>query len=114
MYNYRFDPAGRAINMNPLYQANLPTVYSPSGEITQVPVYDSNGKIKEYQEVKNNNKNTSLVTNTNVAPTTYSLNPDYSPLEDTQEEVYDEVAPKRKGGNIRKNYSQSSIVRAFK
>jgi hypothetical protein len=115
MYNYRFDPSGRAINMNPLYQANLPTVYSPSGEITQVPVYDSNGKIKEYREVNNNNnKNTSLVTNTNVAPTTYSLNPDYAPLEDTQEDVYDEVAPKRKGGNIRKNYSQSSIVRAFK
>jgi hypothetical protein len=29
LYNYRYDKSGRAINMNPLYQANIPQMYNP-------------------------------------------------------------------------------------
>ncbi len=43
MYNYRFDPAGRAINMNPLYQPNMPTVYSEQKNANMLPVYDADG-----------------------------------------------------------------------
>jgi hypothetical protein len=117
MYNYRFDPQGRAINMNPLYQPNIPTMYGNQKNPNMIPVKDADGNIIEYRFV-GPSSNTSMATPTYVestAPTTYSLNPDYTPLEDTQEEVYDEVAPKnRKGGTVKKNYSQSSIVRQFK
>jgi hypothetical protein len=44
MYNYRFDPAGRAINMNPLYQPNMPTVYSEQKNANMLPVYDADGQ----------------------------------------------------------------------
>lgn len=119
MYNYRFDSSGRAVNMNPLYQANVPTLYSNSGEATHVPVYDANGKIKGYKEVTTNKGYTPTSVNpiatSSSTSTTYTPNEDYTPLEQTQEDIYDEVAPKRKGGGkIKKNYSQSSIVRAFK
>jgi hypothetical protein len=82
LYNYRFDPSGRAVNMNPLYQPNMPTVYTPEDEITHVPVYDDNGKIKGYRELN-------------------------------ETDAVDE-SKQRRGGKTKKNYSQSSIVRAFK
>jgi hypothetical protein len=116
MYNYRFDPAGRAINMNPLYQPNMPTVYNKQNNPNMIPVTDAQGNIIRYVSTDSTvTSPTSTSTSaTPAAPVTYSLNPDYVPLEETQEDVYDEVAPKRKGGKIKKNYSQSSIVRAFK
>lgn len=49
MYNYRYDPAGRAINLNPLYQPNLPTYYGKQENPDYVPVYDKEGNIKEYR-----------------------------------------------------------------
>jgi hypothetical protein len=116
LYNYRFDPAGRAINMNPLYQPNMPTVYNKQNNPNMIPVTDAQGNIIRYVSTDSTvTSPTSTSTSaTPAAPVTYSLNPDYVPLEETQEDVYDEVAPKRKGGKIKKNYSQSSIVRAFK
>lgn len=75
MYNYRYDPSFRAMNMNPLWQPNLPEIGSA------VPVYDKNNKVvgyKAYEEgtgvqkpstatakkgktVKKNNLNSSIV-----------------------------------------------------
>jgi hypothetical protein len=49
MYNYRFDPSGRAVNMNAPYQFNIPTVGANKAGQRQVPVYDNNGKLKSYQ-----------------------------------------------------------------
>jgi hypothetical protein len=49
MYNYRFDPSGRAINMNAPWQPNIPTIGAAKGGQRQVPVYDNNGKLKSYQ-----------------------------------------------------------------
>jgi len=48
-YNYRYDKEGRAVNLNPLFQPNIPTVGSKSGTQKQVPVYDSEGNIDHYQ-----------------------------------------------------------------
>jgi hypothetical protein len=41
MYNYRFDKNGRAINMNPAFQPNIPNV---------LPVYDKSGNVVGYQQ----------------------------------------------------------------
>lgn len=50
LYKYRYDKSGRAINMNGLFQANIPTVGSVTGTQRQVPVYEADGKtIKYYQ-----------------------------------------------------------------
>ncbi len=48
MYNYRFDPSGRAINMNAPWQANIPTIGSQQAGQRQVPVY-KDGKLDHYQ-----------------------------------------------------------------
>ena len=48
MYNYRFDPSGRAINMNAPWQANIPTVGAGQAGQRQVPVY-KDGKLDSYQ-----------------------------------------------------------------
>jgi len=50
LYKYRYDKNGRAINMNPLFQPNIPTVGSTTGTQKQVPVYKADGKtIDHYQ-----------------------------------------------------------------
>jgi hypothetical protein len=51
LYNYRYDAAGRAINMNPLYQPNLPYKYGPNGEITHIAVKDDKGNIIRYDPI---------------------------------------------------------------
>lgn len=90
LYNYRFDPSGRAINMNPLFQPNMPYLYSPDGEITHIPEYDEKGKIKGYKKINKEEDKEDLVATTTDKTT------------------------QRRGGKTKKNYSQSSIVRAFK
>lgn len=50
LYKYRYDKSGRAINMNPLFQPNIPTVGSTTGTQKQVPIYGPDGKtITGYQ-----------------------------------------------------------------
>lgn len=49
LYKYRYDKNGRAINMNGIFQPNIPTVGSMAGTQRQVPVYDKEGKIDHYQ-----------------------------------------------------------------
>lgn len=45
LYKYRYDKSGRAINMNPLFQANIPTVGSGSATQKQVPMMGADGKV---------------------------------------------------------------------
>lgn len=49
LYNYRYDNAGRAINMNAPWQPNIPTVASNNGTQRQVPIYKKDGTIDHYQ-----------------------------------------------------------------
>lgn len=51
MYNYRYDAAGRAINMNPLFQPNIPQKYAPQGDPNYIPVTDKDGNIIEYKYI---------------------------------------------------------------
>jgi hypothetical protein len=46
LYNYRYDNKGRAINMNPFAQFNIPTVANPQagGSTGDLPIYDPSGK----------------------------------------------------------------------
>ena len=49
LYKYRYDKSGRAINMNGIFQPNIPTVGSMAATQRQVPVYDKEGKLDHYQ-----------------------------------------------------------------
>jgi hypothetical protein len=49
MYNYRYDKSGRAVNMNPAFQANIPNV---------LPVYDDQGNVVAYQKGTTTDKST--------------------------------------------------------
>jgi hypothetical protein len=110
LYNYRYDNAGRAINMNAPWQPNIPYIYGPNGEITHRKVYDKDGKtILGYEPVGKTTKIPSgatppIVPEENVDSESYSLI-------DENDIMYQE----RNGGKTKKKkYSQSSIVRAFK
>ena len=65
LYNYRYDKSGRAINMNAPWQANIPTVYSPTGDVTYEAVLDANGKTIGFKPIKSN---TSKVVVENATP----------------------------------------------
>lgn len=53
LYNYRYGPGMRAINMNPLYNPNIPQVYNEGQDYADViPVKDEKGNIKEYRTKK--------------------------------------------------------------
>jgi hypothetical protein len=50
LYKYRFDNKGRAINLNGIFQPNIPIVGSTTGTQKQVPIYKADGKtIDHYQ-----------------------------------------------------------------
>jgi hypothetical protein len=49
MYNFRFDPSGRAINMNAPHQFNIGTVGAGQAGQKQTPVKDASGKLLYYQ-----------------------------------------------------------------
>jgi len=51
LYNYRYDAAGRAINMNPLFQPNIPQKYQTIGDPNYLPVLDENDNIIEYRKI---------------------------------------------------------------
>jgi hypothetical protein len=123
MYNYRYDPAFRAINMNPLYQPNIPTVAN------RVPILDEQGNIIGFQElgVDKTPSTTSKTTTKPVVSTaaqrpvsaTPGILPDqvYAPAP-TAEDIelqYKGGGGYRKGGKVKKNEQRnSSIVKALK
>ena len=124
LYNYRYDNQGRAINMNAPFQPTIPYIYGPDGKPTHKIIYDKGGKnIIGYQPVtkKKSPVIPSLATNPYIQPNIYSSveyddDGEYIPIEEgyTNEDYMNEVAPKKFGGKVKKKYSQSSIVRAFK
>jgi hypothetical protein len=48
LYNYRYDPRFRAMNMNAPFQPTIPTVYG--GSLQRVPVLDDKGNILYYEQ----------------------------------------------------------------
>lgn len=120
LYNYRYDNAGRAINMNAPFQANIPYIYGNDGKPTHKIMYAKDKKtILGYQPIS---KEAAAVIpskatpgfNPNVNTNVFSQNEEFIPIDENNEEMMNQVAPKKNGGKLNKKYSQSSIVRAFK
>jgi hypothetical protein len=92
MYNYRYDPSGRAINMNPFFQPNIGNAGS------KVPVYDAKGNLKGYQDIGSDKG--------------------YKPIEDdtTEEdkETKTDATKSKYGKAVTKNNKNSSILKALR
>jgi hypothetical protein len=113
LYNYRYDPSGRAINMNPFFQPNMPTMYGKQTNPNMIPVKDDNGNIIEYRSITPTNTQT---TETVVEETTPDDTTDYTPIETTQKEE-DVFAPltQKNGGKTKKKIAMNgSIVKMYK
>lgn len=113
MYNYRYDASGRAINMNPLWQPNLPYVYNKAGEPTHKIIYDDNKNIVGYEPITRQSASSSTKATIPSAAT--------PPIAYQGEEEYlypigkDDLIDKyNNGGRIKKSYSQSDILRSLK
>ena len=91
LYNYRYDKAGRAVNMNAPQQFNTGVVYNPIGEPNYRKVTDKNGNIS-FEPI-----------NFSEQPSTTGIMP-----------INKEEGVAKSGAKIKKNYSQSSIVKMFK
>jgi hypothetical protein len=121
LYNYRYDKSGRAVNMNPLAQFNVAQKYPQYNDPNYRLVQNADGTYS-YKKVSGEEETTTK------APSRYTpgINPnsnisyeddeyEYEMIPVNNTEVMNEVAPKNKyGGKTKKNYSQSSIVKAFK
>ena len=123
LYNYRYDNKGRAINMNPLFQPNMPYVYGPDGKPTHKIVRDSKGNVIDLvpivkEEVaKKQNAVTPSLSSGPIVPQGLVAPTEYVPIDEeeyTNEEYMNQVAPKKNGGKVKNKYVQSSIVRGFK
>jgi hypothetical protein len=113
MYNYRYDPAGRAINMNPFNQFNMPnSMYAEQTDPNVLPVYDANGKQVSWKQVAS--PTTSGTTQQPVSSVS-SQTSAYTPIETTQPEddPFAEL-PKRNGGRMKKSFMNGSIVKSYK
>jgi len=53
LYNYRYSPSGRAINMNAPWQANLPNMYDKGNRTANMrEVYDKQGNFLRYEPIE--------------------------------------------------------------
>jgi hypothetical protein len=121
LYNYRYDKSGRAVNMNPLAQFNVAQKYPQYNDPNYRLVQNSDGTYS-YKKVSGEEETTTKA----PSRSTPGINPnsnmsyeddeyEYEMIPVNNTEVMNEVAPKNKyGGKTKKNYSQSSIVKAFK
>jgi hypothetical protein len=110
MYNYRYDPSGRAINMNPLFQANMPTMYGKQTNPNMLPVYGPDGNQTGWGPAIN------TTTETVVEEPTSDDTTDYTPIETTEEDLSDvSNLPKKNGGKTKKKIAMNgSIVKMYK
>jgi hypothetical protein len=92
LYNYRYDNAGRAINMNAPWQPNIPTVTSNNGTQRQVPVYEADGKTIKYYQLEEYNPNDTTEPGSTATPGIVA----------------------KTGKSIKKNNKNSSIVKVIK
>jgi hypothetical protein len=103
MYNYRFDPRFRAVNMNAPFQPVIPTIAGTSSQ--RVPVLDQNGNILYYEQ-KVGDQSTAVVSSPATTPGT--------PQTFLKKSNKEEIEGARKGTSIKKKNLNSSIVKALK
>ena len=118
LYNFRYDPAGRAINMNPLFQPNMPTIYPKQDDPNMIPVYDASGKkILRYISTTPE-ETTQLVEEEEEDTTPVDTTTDYTPIQTTiSEEDLSDVSnlPMKNGGKTKKKIAMNgSIVKMYK
>jgi hypothetical protein len=119
LYNYRYDNAGRAINMNAPQQFNMPYIYGPGGEITHVAQKDEKGNITGYTEVKKKAAATTTSAQTTTAPVA-TTSPTTSPTTTLYSPIvidYDDPLaplPGKNGKKLKLAAKNGSIVRAIK
>jgi hypothetical protein len=113
MYNYRYDPSGRAINMNPLFQANMPTVYGEQTNPNMIPVKDADGNIIEFRSITSTQNNRTTNTTTTQAPAyTPIATVDQKPVEENQ---IPELLRGKNGSKTKKKIAMNgSIVKMYK
>jgi hypothetical protein len=113
LYNYRYDPSGRAINMNPLNQFNFPTLYGEEKNPNMVPVKDADGNIIEYRSITPTQQ-------TKVTKTTTTENPAYTPIATAEqapveENQIPELLRGKNGSKTKKKIAMNgSIVKMYK
>ena len=103
LYNYRFDPKFRAVNMNAPYQPVIPTIAGTSSQ--RVPVLDQNGNILYYEQKVGDNS-TAVVSTPATTPNT--------PQTFLKKNNKEEIVSGKKGLSVKKNNLNGSIVRALK
>jgi hypothetical protein len=115
---YGFDKSGKGVFEGGYNQFNIPYVYGADGKPTHKIIKDANGNVIGYQPIAK--EQAAVIPSMSSGPIVEQgayTSEDYSPIDEeeyTNEEYMDQVAPKKLGGKIKKKYSQSSIVRAFK
>ncbi len=113
LYNYRYDPSGRAINMNPLFQANMPTVYGKQTNPNMIPVKDADGNIIEYRSITPTQNNPTTYTTTTQAPAYTPINTTEQTLE--KENLIPELLRGKNGSKTKKKIAMNgSIVKMYK
>jgi hypothetical protein len=120
LYNYRYDNAGRAINMNAPHQFSMPIIYGPNGEITHVAQKDAKGNVIGYTQVKKKGATTTPQTTTAPATTTNNTPATTSPTTTLYSPIvidYDDPLaplPGKNGKKLKAAAKNGSIVRAIK
>jgi len=111
---YGFEKSGKGVFEGGYNQFDIPYIYGADGKPTHKIIKDANGNIMGYEPIAK--EQTAAITPQTQQNAYNSVG--YSPIDEeeyTNEEYMNEVAPKgRTGKKINKNYSQSSIVKAFK
>jgi hypothetical protein len=106
MYNYRYDPRFRAMNMNPLWQPDIKTVPG----VTQIPVRDASGKLLYYRQEVDGDA-TASTTTTPQTTTTDDL--EITPIRSNMVEI--DIPSGKRGKKVdKKKALNSSIVRSMK
>ena len=103
MYNYRFDPRFRAVNMNAPFQPVIPTIAGTSSQ--RVPVLDQNGNVLYYEQ-KVGDQSTAVVSSPATTPGT--------PQTFLKKSNKEEIEAAKKGASVKKKNLNSSIVKALK
>jgi hypothetical protein len=116
---FGFERSGKGVFEGGYNQFNIPYVYGDDGKPTHKIIKDANGNVIGYQPIA---KEQAAVIPSKATPPFVEqgayTSEEYAPIDDeeeyTNQEYMDQVAPKKLGGKVKKKYSQSSIVRAFK
>jgi hypothetical protein len=118
--NYGFEKSGKGVFEGAINQFNIPYIYGNDGKPTHKLIKDANGNTIGYQPVAK--EEVASIVESSAVPSNVQQNmydsSEYAPIDEeedyTNEEYMNQVAPKKLGGKVKKKYSQSSIVRAFK